>query len=556
MNTLAIRKFILLGVAFILLLSAAVLLYFTFFQVYEEKEEIEASLKKIDSFIIKGNLVEAESLLARVFSQAKTGQVFLQILKRFHTIAVIRNDFKILKDYAVKAYEKLSGNSKLAIIAIYAALRAGDLDYSLKISSKFETEKTVLPFFLETIMRGNLNIDLHKLEKAEALNYLLELESTSDPDRFIEAAASYAENRLFLDAALLYLKNGDYKNAYLIAEKYLPDSPFNELGGIIAYDAGEYPSALVRLKEVLRENPERSDIYIMVGDVSLALGLLEEANRYYKKVIQTDPKYSVIPYVNLAFILKTQNKVNEAVSILENAQSYFPNDKLLTLELVKLLNSLQEKEKASFLLNKYLEVNQEDFDANLLKVYLEWGDIPPLQYKIKLRELFNSNLRNDRSCQILAWYLIDTNELESAQNVLREYELATKEVHTPWIYHLKGIIEALLGNNEKALSLLQESLSLQENWLVRFNYAVVLYKTGQINIALDELRKIISFFEHKNIDLFKPELSKVRTKIGEIHLQKRNLDSAQLELKLALELDAKNITAWRLLKKLEELTLK
>jgi tetratricopeptide (TPR) repeat protein len=226
------------------------------------------------------------------------------------------------------------------------------------------------------------------------------------------------------------------------------------------------------------------------------------------------------------------------------------------LELAKLLQTQNKNAEAIALVSAYLEQNPGDFEAGLLHVYLEWGEISPRQYRIKLRELFNSDPENAASCRILAWYLIAAGEQESALTVLQEYETATKENHLPWILHIKGVIRALDGDTTEAARLLEESLLLKDDWQVRYNYAMVLYTLGSLKSAEDNFRRIIDFFERENLQEYNSVISRVRTKIGYIQMQKGNEKSAKLEFEYALQLDPGNVEAFRLLKKLEALRVK
>jgi tetratricopeptide (TPR) repeat protein len=556
MNALALRKLIIIIAAVCVFALLLVVLYFNFFHLYTDSIAIEESLKKIDNFIAKANLSEAELQLSRIFLKATTSVEYLQILKRFYKLAVQKNDFKLLQEYAGKAFEKIPGNEKIAVITAYAGLRTGDINTVVKISSQFKSESIISSLFSEALLRGKLDLAGLNEDEPELINPLLELESSYDPERFLTTAALYDEPKLYLDAALLYTQRGDYQKAFSICEEYLQTDDFSEPAGMISYDAGKYAQALFRLKKIMRENPERWDILIMLGDISLSLDLVEDALQYYGKVIQKAADYSVIPYVNSAFIYTKQDNTDKALEILSQAQIYFPDDKFVTLELVKLYYRKDNIEQAQVILSSYLEQHPGDFDANMLFVYLQWGDISPQQYRIQLRELFNNNPQDEKSCRILTWYLIGVNELESARNVLDEYEKATNQTHTAWLFYLKGIIEALEGNNAHAAELMRESLLLRDNWQVKYNYAVVLYASGNIKEAEDNLRELIIFFENENKELCSLEISKVRTTIGSIHLDKGNWESARLELKYALELDPKNIRAWRLLKKLEALQIK
>jgi len=556
MNILALRKIIIIIAAVCIFTLLLVMLFINLFHLYDESIEIEEALEKVDSFISKANLNEAELLLTRIFLKAKTSQEHLQILKRFHKLSVQKNDFKLFKEYAYKAYETMTGNVKLAAIAAFASLRAGDLNTVIKISSQFKSDSIVSSLLSETLLRGKLDGAGLEQKEQEIINPLLELEASEDPERFLVIAADYKEPKLFLDAALLYAKKGDYKTAFLICEEHLQAYGFSEPAGMIAYDANRYSSALFRFKKIIRENPERSDLLVMLGDICLSLDLVEDALQYYQNVIQKAADYSVIPYINSAFIYTKQENISKALEILNRAQIYFPYNKLVILELVKLYYTQADNDQALLLLSGYLEQNPGDFDANLLHVYLQWGDISPSRYRIQLRELFNNNPQDEKSCQILTWYLISVNELENARNVLIEYEKATNQTHSAWLFYLKGIIEALDGNKDKALELIRESLLLRDYWQVKYNYAVILYASGNIKEAEDNLRQLINFFENENKDLYTSEISKVRTKIGSIHLSKGNFETAQLELQYALEIDPKNIEAWRLLKKLETLQIK
>lgn len=556
MNILSRRKLIIIIAAVCIFVLLFVLLYINVFRVYDENIEIAEAIKKVDNFISKANLSEAELLLTRVFQKAKTSGEYLQILKRFYKLSIQRDDFKLFRDYASKAYAKISGNEKLAAIASFSSLRSGDLNTVIKIYPQFKSDTVISSLFSESLLRGKLDATVLEDKEQDFINILLELESTEDPEQFLKIAALYAESTLFLDAALLYAKHGDYKKAFMICEEHLQADTFNEPAGLIAYDAHRYSTVLFRFKKIMRENPERLDIMVMLGDTCLELDLVEEALEYYRKVIQKKADYSVIPYINSAFIYTKQENMDKAFEILTQAQSCFAYNKLVTLELVKLYYKQADTEKALTLLAQYVEQNPGDFDANLLYVYLQWGDISPTQYRIQLRELYNNNPQDEKSCRILTWYLISVNELENARNVLAEYEKATGQTGTAWLFYVKGIIESLAGNTEKALEYLQKSLLLRDHWQVKYNYAVILYAAGNIKEAEDNLRQLITFFENENQEAYSSEISKVRTKLGSIYLDKGNLEAAGLELKYALEIDPKNIHAWRLLKKLEALQIK
>ncbi len=544
MNKLLVRKLIIAIAAFAGLCLLLVFLYIRFFSSTENTKDIGTTMAKVDGFIVNANISEAESSLTRIFSRAHTASDYLQILKRFQKIAVLKQDFHEFRDYALRAFAHIGGNEKLAGAVIYACLRYGDIDSAVRIAGKFKNNPMIASFLSEAILRGGLDVPGEK-------NPLLNLESAKKPEPFIRSASRFDEPRLYLDAALLYAGQGNYNKAFLISEEYLQHNQFNEPAGFFAYDAGKYAAALLRLKEVLRREPERNDIRIIIGDINLRLDRIEDAAFYYEKAIQTDPGYSAIPYVNLAFISITKHNDSAALEILQKAQAVFPDSKEITLTLVKILYSDKHKTEGEEILSAYLNRHPDDFQANLLRIYLEWGEISSNQYRVKLRELFNSNPGNAKSCQILAWYLIATNESENASHVVAEYEKATNQANLPWMLHLKGVIQALNGNTTKAETLLEQSLLLHENWRVRYNYAVVLERNGRLKTAEDQLRQIVSYFERENLHGYESVLSKVQTRLGNINLNKGNMESAKMEFRYALELDPKNAQAFRLLKQLE-----
>ncbi len=549
MNSLRTRKIIITGAAFILLSVLLITLSLQFFSVVGGKTDIETSLVKIDGFIAKANIDEAEAELSRIFKKANTSDAFLRILKRSYQLAVLKNNYESFKDLALKSFSHISGNEKLGELAMFAGLRSGDINSVATISAKLKSNDLVSSLLAEALLRGNL-------KNTEIQNPLLELESSQDPVRFIDTAGRYSEPRLYLDAALLYAGQGRYADAFTLCEEYLQGDQFNEPAGLIAYDAGKYTAAFVRLKELQRREPERKDVVVILGDTSLFLDRIGDAVYYYEKAIKNDPSYSVIPYVNLAYLSLRQQNIEHAIDMLKKAQTVFPSSKPVILELAKLLHSQNKNAEAVALVSAYLEQNPGDFEAGLLRVYLEWGDISPRHYRIQLRELFNSDQKNAASCRILAWYLIATGEPENAFSVLHEFETAAKENHLAWVLHIKGVIGALNGDTKEAARLLEESLLLRDDWQVRYNYAVVLYTMGELKPAEENFRRVIDFFERENLQGHDSVISRARTKIGYIQMQKGNEKSAKLEFEYALQLDPGNAEAFRLLKKLEARTLK
>jgi tetratricopeptide (TPR) repeat protein len=107
---------------------------------------------------------------------------------------------------------------------------------------------------------------------------------------------------------------------------------------------------------------------------------------------------------------------------------------------------------------------------------------------------------------------------------------------------------------QEASGFLDNSLAVKLDSSVLFNRAVIKINGGILEPAEEDLWQALELQRHNGEA---PHVSsKIRSKIGELFLIKRNWEAARRELSYALEIDPANHHAQYLLKELEKFYLK
>ncbi len=95
--------------------------------------------------------------------------------------------------------------------------------------------------------------------------------------------------------------------------------------GVVAYQTGEYESAVQHISRAIALHPSQSVFHSNLGNALQALGKITDAIESYRQAVQLDPQ---IPdyYNNLAAALQKQGKLEEAVIHFRRALSLAPSD--------------------------------------------------------------------------------------------------------------------------------------------------------------------------------------------------------------------------------------
>ena len=131
---------------------------------------------------------------------------------------------------------------------------------------------------------------------------------------------SKENTELLYNKALSEQQSGNNAEAKSIYKKILAIYPghvesLNNLG-VIAMNEGNSPEALVYFKSILDHNKDYPKAYNNMGLVLMKDNNMGLAEEYFRKAVALEPA-SVEPYLNLAALLRSQKKYQEAAKVLE-----------------------------------------------------------------------------------------------------------------------------------------------------------------------------------------------------------------------------------------------
>lgn len=307
-----------------------------------------------------------------------------------------------------------------------------------------------------------------------------------EPARLAEAGSLMDDRRVILDAALLYLREGAFDEAWTLFEgAILPN--FREPALLAAYDAGNYREARALLEKVKADHPFfgstmkllEADILMKLGDIKAGLGI-------YRRLARSSSPLSPIPFVNLYL----WEPASAGEGYLRQGLELFPHDQTLVMLEYRRLKDAQEPEEA---LN-YLQRKQGALKA-----------APAVQAAILLEEAASKTLTRQHrdwwrffrrypdfrpGWSLIARFLSLTEDWDSLDYFTQQLE---KGGHRAEARFYRGYAAALRGEEERALEIWRDAAD--SGPALAYNRGMVLLHLGEYRAALqvlEEARLLIS----------------------------------------------------------------
>lgn len=130
-----------------------------------------------------------------------------------------------------------------------------------------------------------------------------------------------------------YMQQGQYELAAAHLRRALEISPqllpaYNNLGNIYV-EQGRFDTALEQYRLALQQ-AEHASIYHNMGKAFLATGRADSAQIYFRRALALDPQLRE-GYKGLFKALRSEDRLNQAVSVLQEAQGLWPQDETFLL---------------------------------------------------------------------------------------------------------------------------------------------------------------------------------------------------------------------------------
>lgn len=132
----------------------------------------------------------------------------------------------------------------------------------------------------------------------------------------------------------------------------------------LAYQAGDYPTALAQFQEAVQKNPNDAESLSNLGQVLVKLGRPEEALPHFERATTLNSERWAYRF-NLARALGLLGRWQESIASYEHAQRLFPDDYVTTFNLAMALHKSGNEVAAVEQYRKAIELNPEDASFRL-----------------------------------------------------------------------------------------------------------------------------------------------------------------------------------------------
>ena len=267
-------------------------------------------------------LLSTEKIIGKQKYSVQAEQSLIDVKNKLVTSAVKDSDEKRFKESAEKLYDAYSLSPKDTIYLYYAAGSAvNGKDYDLALSH-YEKLKELnysgkgVAYYAKSVLNGLEESFNSKQDRDGSVKMKLH---TDPRDEKIPSK----RGEIYKNYALILVEKGQKEKALqaiIDAKKDNPEDTSLALTEANLYlEAKDYTSYKRVIEEVLRKSPNDADLYYNLGVIAGTSKNEAEAEKYYLKAIELNPKYSNA-YLNLAILkLDVDVKIVEEMNTLGNS---------------------------------------------------------------------------------------------------------------------------------------------------------------------------------------------------------------------------------------------
>lgn len=267
-------------------------------------------------------LIATEKKIGKSKYSEQATQSLVSVKDKLVGEAIKDSDNKRFKESSQKLYEAYMLSPKDTSYLYYAAgsaVNGKDYDVALTYYEKLKKlnySGKGMSYYAKSVVSGEEEAFNTKQERDNSVKLKLH---TNPRDEKIPSK----RGEVYRNYALILVEKGEKDKALqaiLEAKKDNPDDTSLALTEANLYlDAKDYASYKRVIEEVLQKSPNDADLYYNLGVISGTSANAVDAEKYYKKAIELNPKYSNA-YLNLAILkLDADTKLVEEMNSLGNS---------------------------------------------------------------------------------------------------------------------------------------------------------------------------------------------------------------------------------------------
>ncbi len=277
------------------------------------------------------------------------------------------------------------------------------------------------------------------------------------------------------------------------------------------------------------------DQFLMGGDYFLEQNKIKQAKELLAIALEQHPLSSEL-MIQQAQVLAMQERYNDALSLIDEAENIDPNNKDLILVRAEIYSGSDEHQKAIDCYNQFINEAASDEFLDVIYNDLAWEYETINDYRNALEALKKALILNPKDDSLLfeiAYFYEVLEEQEESISYYKTYIDEHPYSYNAW-YNLGNIYNDL-ELYEKAVEAFDFALVIKDD------FASAYFNKGNAYFRLGKYKQAIECY----IDTFEYEENQAITYsyIGESFEKLNQLDDAEKSYKVALEIDSKLIDA-------------
>lgn len=539
MNKKPGKRLLLYVLLSLVILSLLFVIYFAWQGLQDKRRQasFDAVLMEADQLMGRGFLTESreilDSLVPRNRNSSFPAADYLRLLKRYHLYSRQTGNWEPYVRVARQGLEHYPGRIDLAALAVHGLLRTRSWESAVDLTGHLENS----PFATlkaELLMRsgGWSQADPSDLGPHGSVFF------DSDPGLFIAAGDATGLIPFYLDAALIYMSQGDFTAAREVQRKYLADG-YPLFAFYLSMDLQDWENALGYWDHLAPEL--KGSDKLLKGDILIRLGRFQAARQFYAASLSSSPSPPWPAYYNMAWLQDGKDKEQTLL----RGISRFPDEEQLNLAYARYLISQNRDDEAQGLLENMIPRQRLGLKGELILLRLLSARRSGAYLQGRYWELINDYPLEAEAAQGLIHYALVWGQEEDAATALirAEKNLGPQ----PWIKHWKAISASLGNNPEEAEMLFKAAVETSPQPAVYYNYAVLLGSLERYVEAVSMLEKAAQLYEEND-----PVMGEILIRLGAFNHDLKRFDQAKGYLLQGLALSPGNLEALFLLKSLED----
>ncbi|MFP4549566.1 MAG: hypothetical protein ACLFNT_02075 [Spirochaetales bacterium] len=433
------------------------------------RSELHFGIEELDLLIEDQSYVEAASMirwLAERFVNIGDG---LRVYKRAYALYGITGSPELPAIVSDRLLTEFPGNTVARELAVFGAVLGDEPDRALSIA-RDGGKRTVRPdYYALALLSSDHQIDgvedANAIEDLDGPLLLTTLDGASDPTQYDAAWQLTQDSRYAVNAALLYLGEGEFSRV----EELMEHARIDTRAPLFAYDyylsRGDYAAA--------RRLAQATDGESLVGllreaDIALYTNRRDEAIRVYQEVAN---QQFVSPelLVNTAYLSSSRAT---RVSVFEEALSLYADEWPVVEQAVRFFAGFDMARAAEIL--EAQSVGPNSMQVEFLELRIA-SDPSARGYPARLWRLLE-RADDETMYRFAAWYFGAHGSAIDAEQVL---QLSRQRFGRPsWVIDYEALLAADSGRWDDAASLFSESHEIIPDWRSAYNAGLAWHRAG------------------------------------------------------------------------------